>query len=395
MTRRIALLGATGSIGTQAVEVVARYPQLGQIVSLAATGSRPQLLAQQAESTGASTVAISDSANADAVRAQLRARGLKPRLLVGPDAVETVAGELSGGGDGSGDVVLNAVTGSVGLRPTLAALASGARLALANKESLVAGGELVTAAAGPGQLLPVDSEHTAIAQCLAGVRPEAIDALVVTASGGPFRGRSRAELGQVTPAQALNHPTWNMGRVITTNSATMVNKALEVIEAAWLFNLPLERVEVVVHPQSIVHSMVRLVDGATIAELSPPDMRHAIGWALAYPEKLPGLSRPSDFTQAQSWDFMPLDEDAFPAIRIARAAHARGGVAMACYNAANEEAVDAFHEGRLSFTGIVDLLADVLADPALPQPATLTVDAIAAAEAWARSRARELIGAAQ
>ncbi|MBV7411845.1 1-deoxy-D-xylulose-5-phosphate reductoisomerase [Dermabacteraceae bacterium TAE3-ERU27] len=395
MTRRIALLGATGSIGTQAVEVVARYPQLGQIVSLASTGSRPQLLAQQVESTGASTVAISDSANADAVRAQLRARGLSPRLLVGPDAVETVAGELGGGGDGSGDVVLNAVTGSVGLRPTLAALASGARLALANKESLVAGGELVTAAAGPGQLLPVDSEHTAIAQCLAGVRPEAIDALVITASGGPFRGRSRAELGEVTPAQALNHPTWNMGRVITTNSATMVNKALEVIEAAWLFNLPLARVEVVVHPQSIVHSMVRLVDGATIAELSPPDMRHAIGWALAYPEKLPGLSRPSDFTRAQSWDFMPLDEDAFPAIRIARAAHARGGVAMACYNAANEEAVDAFHEGRLSFTGIVDLLADVLADPALPQPATLTVDEIAAAEAWARSRARELIGAAQ
>ena len=258
------------------------------------------------------------------------------------------------------------------------------------------GGPLVTRAAAPGQILPVDSEHTAIAQALAGVRPDQVGRLVVTASGGPFRGRTRAELADVTPDQALAHPTWAMGRVITTNSATLVNKALEVIEACFLFDLPEDRVDVVVHPQSIVHSMATLVDGSTIAQASPPDMRHAIGWALAHPEKLPGLAAPLDFTAAQSWTFEPVDEETFPAIRLARGAHRESGGAMAVLNAANEEAVDAFFEGRLGFLGIVDLVAEVLSRPDRPRA---DLDGGAAAllevEAWARRAAQEQITLAE
>src|SRR5699024_428874 len=286
---------------------------------------------------------------------------------------------------GGGDVVLNAITGSVGLLPTLAALSSGARLALANKESLVVGGELVTDAAAPGQILPVDSEHTAIAQALAGVRHDQIDHLVVTASGGPFRGRTREQLTDVTPQQALADPTWPMGRLITTNSATLVNKALEVIEACFQFGLPEDRVQVVVHPQSIVHSMVTLVDGSTIAQASPPDMRHAIGWALAHPEKLPGLAAALDFRTAQSWTFEPVDEDTFDAIGLARAAHREGGGAMAVYNAANEEAVEAFFAGDLGFLGITGLIRAVLEHP--DRPRALPADGVGpllAVEASAR-----------
>src|SRR5699024_3721086 len=301
----------------------------------------------------------------DAIDAACRAAGIPaPRLESGQAAVTELAGSL-----GPGDVVLNAITGSVGLLPTLAVLSSGARLALANKESLVVGGDLVTRAAAPGQILPVDSEHTAIAQALAGVRPEQVDRLVVTASGGPFRGRTRDQLADIDPEQALAHPTWAMGPVITTNSATLVNKALEVIEACFLFDLPEHRVDVVVHPQSIVHSMATLIDGSTIAQASPPDMRHAIGWALAHPEKLPGLAAALDFSTAQSWTFEPVDETTFPAISLARSAHREGHGAMAAYNAANEEAVAAFLSGALPFLGIVDLLSAVLEDPARPRPA--------------------------
>src|SRR5699024_2766288 len=310
-----------------------------------------------------------------------------PRIDAGADAVADLAGSLA-----DGDVVLNAITGSVGLLPTLAALSSGARLALANKESLVVGGELVTDAAAPGQILPVDSEHTAIAQALAGVRHDQIDHLVVTASGGPFRGRTREQLTDVTPQQALAHPTWSMGRVITTNSATLVNKALEVIEACFQFDLPEDRVQVVLHPQSIVHSMVTLVDGSTIAQASPPDMRHAIGWALAHPEKLPGLAAALDFSTAQSWTFEPVDETTFPAISLARSAHREGHGAMAAYNAANEEAVAAFLSGALPFLGIVDLLSAVVEDPAGPRPAAPAgVDGVLAVEDWAPAAARTRI----
>lgn len=392
--RRLVVLGSTGSIGTQTLEVLRRFPQVGRLHGLAAGGSRPQVVAEQVLAHRPEVLAIAEEERAEAVGAAVaaacRAQGVRPpRLEAGGGAVEALAGSL-----GAGDVVLNAVTGSIGLRPTLAALASGARLALANKESLVVGGPLVTRAAAPGQLLPVDSEHTAIAQCLAGVLPDQVDHLVVTASGGPFRGRTRADLAAVDPQQALAHPTWAMGPVITTNSATLVNKALEVVEACFLFDLPEDRVQVVVHPQSIVHSMVTLVDGSTIAQASPPDMGHAIGWALAHPQKLPQLARPLDLRTAQSWTFEPPDEDTFPAIRIARGAHREGHGAMAAFNAANEEAVTAFLAGRLPFLGIVDLLVQILADPSRPR-AELSdgVDGVLAVEDWARAAARARIAA--
>ncbi|ATG52576.1 1-deoxy-D-xylulose-5-phosphate reductoisomerase [Brachybacterium vulturis] len=394
--RRLALLGATGSIGTQALDVLARFPEVARLHGLAVGGSRPALVAEQVLAHRPERVVVSDPARAEeveaAVRRSCRAEGLSPpRFDAGAEAVVDLAGSL-----GDGDVVLNAITGSVGLLPTLAGLASGARLALANKESLVVGGDLVTDAAAPGQILPVDSEHTAIAQALVGVRHDQIDHLVVTASGGPFRGRSREQLAAVTPEQALAHPTWSMGRVITTNSATLVNKALEVIEACFQFGLPEERVQVVVHPQSIVHSMVTLVDGSTIAQASPPDMRHAIGWALAHPEKLPGLAAALDFSAAQSWTFEPVDEDTFDAIALARAAHREGGGAMAVYNAANEEAVEAFFDGDLGFLGITALIRAVLEHP--ERPRALPADGVQPlldVEAWARRSARQLITSAE
>ncbi|MGP9537812.1 1-deoxy-D-xylulose-5-phosphate reductoisomerase [Brachybacterium sp. AOP43-C2-M15] len=390
--RRLVLLGSTGSIGTQALEVLSRHPGIARPHGLAVGGARPELVADQVLSHRPERLVVSEESRAEAVaqavdRACRGAGAAVPRIEGGQDAVVDLAGSLA-----EGDVVLNAVTGSVGLLPTLAALASGARLALANKESLVVGGHLVTEAAEPGQILPVDSEHTAIAQALAGVRHDQVDHLVVTASGGPFRGRSRADLAEVTPAQALAHPTWSMGRVITTNSATLVNKALEVVEACFQFDLPEDRVQVVVHPQSIVHSMVTLVDGSTIAQASPPDMRHAIGWALAHPEKLPGLAAPLDFSRAQAWTFEPVDETTFPAISLARAAHREGGGAMAVYNAVNEEAVDAFFEGRIDFLGITALIRAVLEDPERPRAERSGgVAALLEVEAWARSAARARI----
>lgn len=392
--RRLVLLGSTGSIGTQALDVLARYGDVATLHGLAVGGTRPGLVAEQVLAHRPAELVVSDPARAVAVReaveAACSAAGLPaPRISAGAEAVVELAGSL-----GAQDVVLNAITGSVGLLPTLAALRSGARLALANKESLVVGGDLVTGAAAPGQILPVDSEHTAIAQALAGVRHDQIDHLVVTASGGPFRGRTRAELDGVTPEQALAHPTWSMGRVITTNSATLVNKALEVIEACFQFDLPEERVQVVVHPQSIVHSMVTLVDGSTIAQASPPDMRHAIGWALAHPEKLPGLAAPLDFSAAQSWTFEPVDEDTFDAIALARAAHREGGGAMAVYNAVNEEAVDAFFDGRLDFLGITGLIRAVLELPTRPRAERADgVEALLELESWARTAAAELLSA--
>ncbi|WP_394214558.1 1-deoxy-D-xylulose-5-phosphate reductoisomerase [Brachybacterium vulturis] len=394
--RRLALLGATGSIGTQALDVLTRFPEVARLHGLAVGGTRPALVAEQVLAHRPERVVVSDPARIEdveaAVQRSCRAEGLgAPRFDAGAEAVVELAGSL-----GDGDVVLNAITGSVGLLPTLAGLASGARLALANKESLVVGGHLVTDAAAPGQILPVDSEHTAIAQALAGVRHDQIDQLVITASGGPFRGRSREQLTEVTPEQALAHPTWSMGRVISTNSATLVNKALEVIEACFQFDLPEDRVQVVVHPQSIVHSMVTLVDGSTIAQASPPDMRHAIGWALAHPEKLPGLAAALDFSAAQSWTFEPVDEDTFEAIELARAAHREGGGAMAVFNAANEEAVAAFFDGDLDFLGITALIRAVLEHP--QRPRALPADGVPPlldVEAWARRSARQLITSAE
>jgi 1-deoxy-D-xylulose-5-phosphate reductoisomerase len=286
------------------------------------------------------------------------------------------------------DVVLNGITGSVGLAATLAALETGATLALANKESLIVGGDLVIAAARPGQIVPVDSEHSAIAQALRAGEQGEIRRLVLTASGGPFRGRDRVSLGSVTPAEALAHPTWDMGLVVTTNSSTLVNKGLEVIEAHLLFDVPYDRIEVTVHPQSIVHSMVEFVDGSTIAQASPPDMRLPISLGLDWPHRVPGVGAPLDWTTAQAWTFEPLDDDAFPAVRLAKRAGEAGATYPAVFNAANEQAVAAFHAGRIPWLGIVDTVERVVD---AHEAGELSIEGVLAAEAWARRTADAIL----
>jgi 1-deoxy-D-xylulose-5-phosphate reductoisomerase len=384
--REVVVLGSTGSIGTQALDVVRRNRDAFTITALTAGGADVAALAAQVAEFGVPVVAIADPGREAALREALTAHGADPKVLVGPAASTEAAGLPT-------DVVLNGMTGSIGLRPTLAALAAGSTLALANKESLVAGGPLVKAAAAPGQIVPVDSEHSALAQCLRGGAAGEVRRLVVTASGGPFRGRTRDSLHEVTPEQALAHPTWSMGPVVTINSATMVNKSLEVIEAHLLFDIPYDRIDVVVHPQSMVHSMVEFTDGSTLAQVSPPDMRLPIALGLSWPDRVPGASRGCDWTQASTWTFEPLDEDAFPAVRLARRAGLAGGTAPAVFNAANEECVAAFLDGRLPFLAIVDTLATVVeehlaSDPGNPR----TVEHVLAAEDWARARARQLTG---
>jgi 1-deoxy-D-xylulose-5-phosphate reductoisomerase len=393
--RDIVVLGSTGSIGVQAIDVIRRNPDLFRAVGLAAGGSDPATLAAQALDLGVEAVAIARSSAAEdvlvAFYAEAKRRGFSagqypvPKILAGPDAATELAGYEC-------DVVLNGITGSIGLRPTLAALDAGRTLALANKESLIVGGPLVTAASKPDQIVPVDSEHSALAQCLRGGRRDEVRKLVITASGGPFRGRTRDELADVTPEQALNHPTWDMGPVITINSATLVNKGLEVIEAHLLFGVPFDDVEVVVHPQSIVHSMVEFVDGSTLAQASPPSMKIPIALALGWPDRVPEAAPPCDWSNASTWEFYPLDDEAFPAVALAREAGRRGGTAPAVYNAANEECVTAFQHGRLGFTAIVDTVATVLAEHATDAAGNvLSLDDVLAADSWARVRARELV----
>ncbi|MGV0626589.1 1-deoxy-D-xylulose-5-phosphate reductoisomerase [Mycolicibacter minnesotensis] len=374
---KVLLLGSTGSIGTQALQVVAANPDRFEIVGLAAGGGNPQLLAAQCAATGVSNVAVADAEVGAALEAPYR----------GPDAVTRLVQ------DTEADVVLNALVGALGLRPTLAALETGARLALANKESLIAGGPLVLQAAAPGQIVPVDSEHSALAQCLRGGTADEVAKLVLTASGGPFRGFGAAELEQVTPEQAGAHPTWSMGPMNTLNSASMVNKGLELIETHLLFGVAYERIEVVVHPQSIVHSMVTFTDGSTIAQASPPDMRLPIALALGWPARVPGAAPACDFSTASTWEFEPLDDAVFPAVRLARQAGQAGGCMTAVYNAANEEAAQAFLSGRIAFPGIVDTIAEVLgaADQWAAQPAT--VDEVLDAQEWARARAAHALEA--
>ena len=288
------------------------------------------------------------------------------------------------------DVVLNGVTGAAGLRATLAALDAGRVLALANKESLIIGGPLVTSRAKPGQIVPVDSEHSTIAQCLRAGRDSEVRRLVLTASGGPFRGWSRDRLENVTPSQALAHPTWNMGPLVTINSATLVNKGLEVIEAHLLFGFGLDRIDVVVHPQSIVHSMVEFSDGATIIQASPPDMRLPISLGLAWPDRVPDAAPGLDWSTAATWTFEPLDDAAFPAVALAREAAAAGGTAPAVYNAANEACVAAFQAGRIGFPRIVDTVARIVSEHDAARTAVTTVADVLAVDDWARRRAREL-----
>ncbi len=388
--RTVSLLGSTGSIGTQAIEIVEAHPDRFRVVGVSAGGRDPRAVARQAVRlrVDAVGVAVGDAAALrDLIDDEARAAGLTrfaPEVLVGDDASEKVAG-------GGADVVLNGITGSIGLRPTLAALHAGSTLALANKESLIVGGPIVTAQARAGQIVPVDSEHSAIAQCLRVGRPEDVCRLVVTASGGPFRGMRRDQLRDVTPAQALAHPTWDMGPMVTTNSATLVNKGLEVIEAHLLFDVPFERIDVVVHPQSIVHSMVQYVDGSTIAQASPPSMLIPIALGLDWPHRVHDAAPAMDWTSAQSWQFEPLDGEAFPAVDLARRAGAAGSTYPAVYNAANEECVHAFHDGRIGFLDIVDTVAAVVDAHDAAAHADLTVEAVLEAESWARARAQGLL----
>ena len=396
--RTVAVLGSTGSIGTQALDVIARNPDRFRVTALAA-GANLDLLAEQAVAFDVDLVAAAvgtHEAVAEAIGAYAARAGrpaYRPQVVVGPQAAVTAAGS-------GADVVLNGITGSIGLRPTLAALAQGSTLALANKESLIVGGPLVKAAARPGQIVPVDSEHSAIAQSLRGGRPEEVRRLVLTASGGPFRGRGRDSLQAVTPAEALAHPNFSMGRVITTNSATLVNKGLEVIEAHLLFDVPYDRIDVVVHPQQLIHSMVEFVDGSTIAQAGPPRMLVPIALGLSWPDRLADVDAPVDWTRAQTWDFEPLDDDAFPAVRLARQVGVAGGTFPAVYNAANEVAVDAFHDGHVPFLGIVDTIERVVSEHAAgghggtsgSETGGLSVDDVMRADAWARARARKVLG---
>jgi 1-deoxy-D-xylulose-5-phosphate reductoisomerase len=381
--RTVALLGSTGSIGTQALDVIARNPDRFRVVAISAGGNL-DLLAQQAVAFDVPLVAV---ARGDAAQVRSALGGYAARAGRSAYAPEVVVGENASVRAASvgADVVLNGITGAIGLRPTLAALEAGSTLALANKESLIIGGALVAATARPGQIVPVDSEHSAIAQSLRGGRAAEVRRLVVTASGGPFRGRTREQLREVTPAQALAHPNYAMGRVITTNSATLVNKGLEVIEAHLLFGIPFERIEVVVHPQQWIHSMVEFHDGSTIAQMGPPRMLVPIALGLSWPDRLEDIDVPCDWSVPQSWDFAPLDDVAFPAVRLAREVGIAGGTYPAVYNAANEVAVDAFHSGAIGFLGIVDTIAQVV--EAHEGGDAGSVEAVLSADAWARGEA--------
>ncbi len=384
--RDVVILGSTGSIGTQALDVIAARPGRFRVVALTAGGGQLDALEAQVRAFSPRLVAVGTDAAADQLRARLAGTGVE------------VAGE--GGNERAAslgcDVVLNAITGAAGLRATLATLAAGTTLALANKESLVIGGRLVADAAAPGQLVAVDSEHSAFAQALRAGTASEVRRLILTASGGPFRGRTRAQLADVTPAQAMAHPTWAMGRVITINSATLVNKGLELLEAALLYGVDLDAITVVVHPTSDVHSMVEFVDGSTLAQCSPPDMRLPIALGLSWPERLPDAAPAYDWSVPRSWSFEPLDAEAFGAVELARRCGRAGGTAPAVYNAANEVCVDAFCAGRLGFLGIVDTV-DAVVNQHLASghvaDARLSLDAVLAADAWARERAAESVGA--
>ena len=395
MTQQVVLLGSTGSIGTQALQVIDQYAERFDVVALSAGGHSLELLAQQCVRYRPQIVGI-HSGDVDELAQLIRSKGgTLPEIFHGVEASTQIAGSFPEA------VVLNGITGGVGLGPTLAALEAGATLALANKESLVVGGSLVRRCMRrPGQIVPVDSEHSAIAQCLeSGVHEKGLTAsrvtgksevaqLVLTASGGPFRGKKRHELTDVTPQQALAHPTWSMGPVVTINSSTLVNKGLELIEAHLLFDIPADDIVPVVHPQSIVHSMVTWKDGATIAQASPPDMKLPIALGLTWPERLPDIERSVDFLRAQEWTFEPVDFETFPALTLARAAVSESATHPAVYNAANEVFVQAFLEERLPYLSIVDLLAQVLGEHSgIAQP---SVEDILGVEEWARNRAEHL-----
>jgi len=345
MTREIVILGSTGSIGIQALEIIEANPSLFSVIALTSAGTYPELVITQAKKFKVKVIGVTN--NAEVIRQALP--GVE--VIDGPRASTQVAAI-------SCDLVLNAITGSIGLAPTLAALDADNRVALANKESLVAGGDLVISRAKADQLLPVDSEHSAIWQALIGENRSEISKLVLTASGGPFR--DRADLSTVTVQEALAHPTWVMGPVVTINSATLMNKGLEIIEAHYLFRVPYSKIEAVIHPQSLIHSMVEFVDGSTIAQASPPNMKGPISFALNYPHRVPGATTPIDWKSSHTWNFAPINDSQFPAISLARECGEIGGGFPAIFNASNEVAVQAFVDGRIGFTKIVQTVEGVI-----------------------------------
>lgn len=381
-SKRILVLGSTGSIGTQALEVIADNPDKFELVGIAAGGSDPALVIEQARkfNLSADRIAVARADAAAVVSGELGAA-----VRTGADAAAAIVRDIPA------DTVLNALVGSMGIHATMATIEAGEVLALANKESLVAGGTLVVEAAEPGQLIPVDSEHSAMAQCLwAGERAE-LDSLVLTASGGPFRGLTREQMWDVTPQQAGQHPTWSMGQMNTLNSATLINKGLELIEACLLFDVPADRIDVTVHPQSIIHSMATFVDGATIAQASPPSMKLPISLAMNWPSRVPQAQPAIDFSAAHTWTFEPLDDVNFPAVKLARQVVTAGGSHPAIYNAVNEESAAAFLKGRIHFPEIVDVVDEVLQEASDFARVPNTVEDVITVETEARTRAHAII----
>jgi 1-deoxy-D-xylulose-5-phosphate reductoisomerase len=375
--RDVVILGSTGSIGVQALEIIEANQGQFRVVALTAAGNNIDLLITQAKKFKVRVVGVTH--NAEQVR-----QGLPGvQVIDGPDASTEVAAITC-------DVVLNAITGSIGLAPTLAALRVGNTLALANKESLVAGGDMVMALAKPGQLLPVDSEHSALWQALKSGTKSEVSRLVLTASGGPFRDRE--DLSTVTVAEALAHPTWAMGPVVTINSSTLVNKGLEIIEAHYLFDIPYTQIEAVIHPQSVVHSLVEFVDGSTIAQASPPNMKGPIAYALSYPDRLAKASTPIDWGSASTWNFAPIDSAKFPAVDLARRCGSLGGGLPAIFNAANEVAVAAFLDSHIGYSAIIDTV-DAVVQQLSPSAVSVLRDLadVSAIEDDARRVAHEVI----
>lgn len=385
----VVILGSTGSIGTQGLDVISRHPERFTVTGLAAGGAHVRLLAQQVARHHVPQVAVYDEAAVPALHEALEEVGARyTQIQAGPQAVNAIAGS-------GADLVLNGITGSVGLEPSIAALRAGSQLALANKESVVAGGHLLFGAqVRDDQINPVDSEHSAIWQSLRSGTHAEVSRLVVTASGGPFRGWKRADMSDITPEQALNHPTWHMGPVVTINSSTLMNKGLEVIEASRLFDVVPDRIVVTVHPQSIVHSMVEFVDGATVCQASPPDMRLPIALGLSAPDRLGDVAAACDWTHASEWTFEPLDDEAFPAVALARECLRASEKHTAVLNAANEQAVHAFLDHRLPYLGIVDTVKEVVdaMDVELRgNPLFASVEEMGQVEREARRRADDLI----
>ena len=370
--REIVILGSTGSIGVQALEIVAAHPNKFRVVGLSAGRKNPALLMEQAKKFNVPIVgSMAPAPQTDGVKV----------IDGGNSSVEIAALPC--------DIVLNGITGSIGLGPTLSALAVGNKVALANKESLVAGGELVMKY-GRDKLIPVDSEHSAIFQAMLAGKESDVKKLILTASGGPFRDRT--DLSDVTVADALNHPTWSMGEVVTINSATLLNKGLEIIEAHYLFDLDYEMIEAVIHQQSVVHSLVEFNDGSTIAQASPPNMKGPIAYALAYPERINKACAPIDWSKSHTWNFSPIDNEKYPAIELAKRCGELGGGLPAIYNAANEVAVAAFFAQRIKFTAIIELVEQVVQSFGSNAPTTIRdISDVSAIEQSARVKAEELI----